>query len=261
MTNEQLKVGLFDYIIFGGGGDLAERKLLPALYHRDRDGTVPSGARIIGVSRTARSDKEYRSFARKALETFVSAADLDRETIDRFLSRLHYRVVDATGSDGWGDLKAILDDNGDRVRAFYFAVAPSIFGAIAANLQIHGLVNGNTRVVIEKPLGRDLQSARELNAEIANHFSESQIFRIDHYLGKETVQNLMAIRFANTLYEPIWNSNFIDHVQITVAESVGLGCQIALNRAPHFAWNVAPFGNATGDMQRGPIGPLCMSLI
>lgn len=224
MTGQQLSVELFDYVIFGGGGDLAERKLLPALFHRDRDRNLPDGARIIGVSRTDRSDEDYRAFARKAIEAHVAPCDLDAEALQRFLSRLHYMSVDATGTAGWKDLKALLDKGGsDRIRAFYLAVAPTIFGAIAAKLKTNGLVNGNTRVVIEKPIGRDLNSARSLNAEIAKHFSEHQIFRIDHYLGKETVQNLMALRFANTLYDPVWNSTFIDHVQITVAESVGLG--------------------------------------
>src|SRR5690606_29286245 len=213
-----------DYVIFGGGGDLAERKLLPALFHRDRDNNLPDGARIVGVSRTARTDDDYREFARKALQTHVTPADLSGNVLERFLSRLSYISVDATGANGWKELKAFLEKGGsDRIRAFYLAVAPSIFGAIAAKLKSFGLINTRTRLVIEKPIGRDLISARDLNAEIARHFNEDQVFRIDHYLGKETVQNLMALRFANTLYDPVWNSSFIDHVQITVAESVGLG--------------------------------------
>lgn len=224
MVSVNATVDLFDYVIFGGGGDLAERKLLPALFHRDRDNNLPDGARIVGVSRTARSDEDYRAFARKALQTYVAASDLTSNVLERFLSRLAYISVDATGANGWKELKTFLDKGGaDRVRAFYLAVAPSIFGAIAAKLKSFGLVNARTRLVIEKPIGRDLTSARDLNAEIARHFDENQVFRIDHYLGKETVQNLMALRFANTLYDPVWNSSFIDHVQITVAESVGLG--------------------------------------
>jgi glucose-6-phosphate 1-dehydrogenase len=223
MTSHILAVEPFDYILFGGGGDLAERKLLPALYHRDRDGQIPADARIVGVSRTERSDEDYRSFAQKALKVHVGAADLDEAVVARFLSRLHYRSVDALGEHGWSGLKEFLDKDGrDRIRAFYLAVSPTIFGDIAAKLAGKGLVTEKTRLVIEKPVGRDLQSAKALNEAIARHFREEQVFRIDHYLGKETVQNLMALRFANVLYEPVWNSNYIDHVQITVAESVGL---------------------------------------
>lgn len=224
MSSLNATVDLFDYIIFGGGGDLAERKLLPALFHRDRDNNLPDGARIVGVSRTARTDDDYREFARKALQTHVASEDLTGNVLERFLSRLSYISVDATGANGWKELKTFLEKGGtDRIRAFYLAVAPTIFGTIAAKLKSFGLINTRTRLVIEKPIGRDLASAHELNAEIARHFDEDQIFRIDHYLGKETVQNLMALRFANTLYDPVWNSSFIDHVQITVAESVGLG--------------------------------------
>jgi len=223
MIGQISKVGLFDCVIFGGGGDLAERKLLPALYYRDRDGQLPAGSRIVGVSRTQRSDDDYRGFARKAIELHVDASDVEQEALARFLSRLHYRSVDALGNSGWDELKALLDDRPeDRVRAFYLAVGPTIFGPLAAKLKAEGLVHDKTRLVIEKPVGRDLQSAQELNADIARHFREDQVFRIDHYLGKETVQNLMALRFANVLYEPVWSHSFVDHVQITVAESVGL---------------------------------------
>lgn len=224
MSSQIIKVDEFDYIIFGGAGDLAERKLLPALYHRDLDGQIRETSRIIGVSRTARSDEDYRAFAHKALKRHVTGGDLDPDTVKRFLARLHYRSVDARGDDGWEDLKVLLEaaEPPARVRAFYLAVGPEIFGTISAKLTAMGLKNALSRLVIEKPIGKDLKSARELNATIAEYFTEDQVFRIDHYLGKETVQNLMALRFANTLYEPVWNANFIDHVQITVAESVGL---------------------------------------
>ncbi|RDE08471.1 glucose-6-phosphate dehydrogenase [Pelagibacterium lacus] len=224
MTSQIIKVDEFDYVIFGGAGDLAERKLLPAIYYRDLDGQLRDTSRVIGVSRTARSDEDYRSFAHKALKRHIPAADIEPEAVKRFLARLHYRSVDALGEEGWDDLKTLLDaaEPPARVRAFYLAVGPEIFGAIGAKLAAKGLKNDLSRLVIEKPIGKDLQSARALNATIAEHFAEDQVFRIDHYLGKETVQNLMALRFANTLYEPVWNSSFIDHVQITVAESVGL---------------------------------------
>ncbi|MDB5623003.1 MAG: glucose 6-phosphate dehydrogenase [Devosia sp.] len=223
MNSQSLAVDPFDYVLFGGGGDLAERKLLPALYHRDRDGQLPAEARVIGVSRTARTDEDYRAFAQEALKAHVAVGDLDSDVVARFVSRLHYLSVDALGESGWDELKAFLDGvEPGRIRAFYLAVSPTIFGDIAAKLAAKGLVTEQTRLVIEKPLGRDLASAKALNDAIATHFREDQVFRIDHYLGKETVQNLMALRFANVLYEPVWNSNFIDHVQITVAESVGL---------------------------------------
>lgn len=223
MSSQIIPVELFDYVVFGGSGDLAERKLLPALYHRDRDGQIPDGARIIGASRSPLTTDEYRAFARKAVETHVAQSDLETQAVDRFLSRLHYRTVDAKEDAGWDELKSLLDEAGDeRIRAFYLAVGPGLFGDLASRIKEMGLSNESTRLVVEKPVGRDLQSARALNAVIGEHFREDQVFRIDHYLGKETVQNLMALRFANVLYEPVWNSAYIDHVQITVAESVGL---------------------------------------
>ncbi|WP_152045287.1 glucose-6-phosphate dehydrogenase [Aureimonas psammosilenae] len=223
MSSQIIPVEPFDYVVFGGSGDLAERKLLPALYHRDRDGQLPLESRIIGASRTQITDEDYRAFARQALTDHVGAAALEDEAVERFLGRLHYRDVDARSDHGWNELRGLLDDGGqDRIRAFYLAVSPAIFGDIATRISEMGLANSKTRLVVEKPVGRDLASANDLNDVLGRHFREDQIFRIDHYLGKETVQNLMALRFANALYEPIWNSTHIDHVQITVAESVGL---------------------------------------
>lgn len=223
MSSQIIPVPPFDYVVFGGNGDLAERKLLPALYHRDRDGQIPDEARIIGASRTAFSDDDYRGFAREALKKHVKPEDLQDVTVSRFLERLHYQQVDARSDGGWDELKTLLEESGpERIRAFYMAVSPSLFGDFASKVSEFGLADGRTRVVVEKPVGRDLDSARALNSQIAEYFYEDQVFRIDHYLGKETVQNLMALRFANALYEPIWNANHIDHVQITVAESVGL---------------------------------------
>ena len=226
MSSQIIPVDPFDYVVFGGNGDLAERKLLPALYHRDHDGQMPQDSRIIGASRTHISDEEYRAFAREAIAKHVKPEDTPTTSVERFVSRLHYRQVDARADEGWDELKALLegaeDGNGTRVRAFYLAVGPALFADLACRIGEKGLVHANTRLVVEKPVGRDLESARELNDIIGRYFTEDQVFRIDHYLGKETVQNLMALRFANALYEPIWNSAHIDHVQITVAESVGL---------------------------------------
>jgi len=221
MTRQFIPVDPFDYVVFGGTGDLAERKLFPSLYHRAADGQIVGDSRIIGAARAKMSTDEFRTFVRKALQDHVREDDLVAEKVEEFIARFHYVPVDARSDSGWADLKALLGDE-DRVRAFYLAVSPTIFADIAARLASTGLIRPASRVVIEKPLGRDLASAKALNETIGKYFREDQVFRIDHYLGKETVQNLMALRFANALYEPIWNSAHIDHIQITVAESLGV---------------------------------------
>jgi glucose-6-phosphate 1-dehydrogenase len=222
MSSQIIPVEPFDYVVFGGTGDLAERKLLPALYHRQLAGQLTEPTRVIGASRTAMTDEEYRKFTLDALKEHLKAEELDEAEVAKFLARIHYIAVDAKADQGWDDLKKLLDTGKDAVRAFYLAVSPSIFGDIADKIRDHKLITKSTRIVVEKPIGRDLASAQILNDTIGKVFKEEQIFRIDHYLGKETVQNLMALRFANALYEPLWNSAHIDHVQITVAESVGL---------------------------------------
>ncbi|MBW3097335.1 glucose-6-phosphate dehydrogenase [Pseudohoeflea coraliihabitans] len=222
MSSQIIPVEPFDYVVFGGTGDLAERKLLPALYHRQRAGQLTDPTRIIGASRTEMDDAAYRDYARTALEDHVAPADRDLDNIEEFLQRLHYVSIDARSERGWDQLQTLLAEGNERVRAFYLAVRPALFGDIATQIRDNGLITDKTRIVVEKPIGRDLGSAQKLNDVIGSVFAEEQIFRIDHYLGKETVQNLMALRFANALYEPLWNSAHIDHVQITVAESVGL---------------------------------------
>ena len=219
MTSQFIPVEPFDYVVFGGTGDLAERKLIPALFRRFCDGQIPETSRIIGAARSDMETGEYRNFARKAIDEHAPGGDAGQVSV--FVELLHYVAVDAMSERGWEALRTLLGDE-DRVRAFYLAVGPSIFGAIADRLDQHGMVRERSRLVIEKPIGKDLASARALNETIGRHFREDQIFRIDHYLGKETVQNLMALRFANTLYQPVWNASFIDHVQITVAESIGV---------------------------------------
>ena len=221
MTSQIIPVDPFDFIIFGGTGDLSERKLLPSLYHRQRDHQFSEPTRIIGTSRSKLTDDEFRAFARKAIEEHVAAGSIDPVEVDKFLGRISYVAADAVSGSGFDDLKRAIGDS-TSIRAFYLAVAPALFGDISHNLEAHGLITPAARIVVEKPIGRDLASARELNDLIGKNFHESQIFRIDHDLGKETVQNLMALRFANALYEPLWNSAHIDHVQITVAETVGL---------------------------------------
>ncbi|WP_412051174.1 glucose-6-phosphate dehydrogenase [Hoeflea sp. Naph1] len=217
-----IPVDPFDYVVFGGTGDLAERKLLPALYHRQIAGQLTEPTRIIGASRAEMDHDGYRAFARDALKEHLAKDEYQEADVEQFLARLFYVSVDARSDKGWDELKAILEEGADRVRAFYLAVGPGLFGDISERIQSSGLITKQTRIVVEKPIGRDLNSARALNKTIGSVFEEEQIFRIDHYLGKETVQNLMALRFANALYEPLWNSAHIDHVQITVAESVGL---------------------------------------
>lgn len=224
MTSKIIPVEPFDYVIFGGTGDLARRKLLPALYHRDHDGQLPEGARFIGASRGEYSREAYQKFAHDALRQHVAEDQRSDESLKRFLDRLDYVKIDVQSDDGWDILKQLLQtDAGNKIRAYYLAVGPALFGPITQQLEKFDLIDHQSRLVIEKPLGRDLPSAEKLNAEVGKHFKEDQVFRIDHYLGKETVQNLLALRFANTLFEPLWNASHIDHVQITVAETVGVG--------------------------------------
>ncbi|TDL84139.1 glucose-6-phosphate dehydrogenase [Palleronia sediminis] len=221
MVSRVIPVDPFDLVIFGGTGDLARRKILPGLYRRFVAGQMPEDARIIGAARSDLADESYRADIREALVEFIGKGKLSEEQMAAFLSRLHYVAIDATGESGWKALAALMREN--VVRAFYFSVAPGLFGELAERLHAHGVANSESRIVIEKPFGRDLESARELNRTLAAHFDETQIYRIDHYLGKETVQNLMAVRFGNVLFEPLWNSQYVDHIQITVAETVGVG--------------------------------------
>jgi glucose-6-phosphate 1-dehydrogenase len=222
MTSRIIAVEPFVLIVFGGSGDLAYRKLLPALYQRDRDGQLPARARIIGVSRREMSDEAYRAATRDALAEHVPASDRKDAEVERFLERLSFVAVDVNSEKGWDGLKAALSDDRDTIRAFYLAVAPELYGRICAKLGETGLVTPHARIIIEKPIGHDRASALTVNDAVGAVFDEGQIYRIDHYLGKETVQNLMALRFANFLLEPLWNAAHIDHVQITVAETLGV---------------------------------------
>ncbi|AFR26012.1 glucose-6-phosphate dehydrogenase [Bartonella quintana] len=222
MVRKIIPVSPFDCIVFGGNGDLASRKLIPALYHCQCVGQFSEPTRIIGVSRSSLSCEEYQNFVCSSLEKYVHPKDLNRIELNRFLARLTYVSVDITSNWGWEDLAFLLSRESADIRAFYLAVSSSLFGDIAMRLGQNGFVTQQTRIIIEKPIGHNVKTAVELNDTFASVFDEDQIFRIDHYLGKETVQNLMALRFVNTLYEPLWNSKYIDHVQITVAESLGL---------------------------------------
>ena len=217
-----------DFTIFGGTGDLALRKILPALYHREREQNLADATRIIGASRTDFDEGGYRALVSQSLAEHVPAADLDPVVVDRLLDRVHHVTLDAQDPTNWdllhGLLKTGSDDDADTpVRVFYLAVAPALFGPICARLQDIDVADESSRVVMEKPIGTDLASARRINEAVGEVFNENQIFRIDHYLGKESVQNLLVTRFANTFLEPVWNSRWVDHVQITVAETLGVG--------------------------------------
>ncbi|HET7359323.1 MAG TPA: glucose-6-phosphate dehydrogenase [Rhodanobacteraceae bacterium] len=215
-------VDAFDLVIFGGTGDLAMRKLLPALFRRFADGQIPAASRIFGVAREQQADADYRQRVEQALRHALGDDTALAAKIDAFLPMVAYRSLDATDDAGWSDFAALFDGDSGRVRVFYLSTSPAIFVDLCERLRQCKLNGGHTRVVIEKPIGRDLASATAINDAVGAVFDESQIFRIDHYLGKETVQNLMALRFANALFEPLWNAGHVDHVQITVAETVGV---------------------------------------
>ncbi|MEZ5955237.1 MAG: glucose-6-phosphate dehydrogenase [Hyphomonas sp.] len=212
----------FDIVIFGGTGDLSRRKLLPALFHRWLDGQIPETSAIVGTARSDLDDKSYRAMAREACEKATGDNWNDKEW-KRFEKLIHYVAIDATAEDAdWAGLKSKLTEDPARPCVFYLATAPSLYVSICEALGRAGLSEGNTRVVLEKPIGKDLDSARAINDGVGAVYSERQVYRIDHYLGKETVQNLMVLRFGNMLFEPLWNRNYIDHVQLTVAEDLGL---------------------------------------
>ena len=219
-------VDIFDLVIFGGTGDLAMRKLLPAMYHRDRDGQLTGDSRIVSVGRGEMSQDAYLTLVEKALRDNLSSGEFEPAYWRSFSERLHYVAADALDHGTWSDLVDVLSGKEARVRVAYLATAPSLFGSIAQGLKENGLITDSSRIVLEKPLGRDLASASKINDEVGECFAENQIYRIDHYLGKETVQNLLALRFANSLFEPLWRRGSIDHVQITVAEELGVGGRI-----------------------------------
>lgn len=223
MSSRIIPVQPFDYVVFGATGDLTKRKLIPALYHRFKDGQFDERSHIIGVSRSQLSDADFQQEARQSVLDFVEKQYHDQDTIERFVKCFSYVANDVTDKKGWADLASKLRKEEDVARAFYLAVSPNLFEPICEYLSAKKYWRPSARVVLEKPLGHDLESSKEINDAVAKVFTEDQVYRIDHYLGKETVQNLLALRFANTLFEPIWNSGHIDHVQITVAETVGAG--------------------------------------
>src|SRR5690606_484764 len=206
LSSRIIPVPSFDYVVFGATGDLTKRKLIPALYHRFADGQFDERSRIIGVSRSNLSDADFQKLAREAITDFVEKPYQDKAAIDKFVSCFSYVANDVTNKDGWTELEKALRTEPEIVRAFYLAVAPSLFGPICDYLDHKGYWRRDARVVVEKPLGSDLESSMEINDAISEVFAEDQVYRIDHYLGKETVQNLLALRFGNVLFEPIWDA-------------------------------------------------------
>ncbi|MDE4133164.1 glucose-6-phosphate dehydrogenase [Phaeobacter sp. QD34_3] len=220
MVSRVIPVDPFDLLLFGATGDLARRKILPSLFHRFQIGQFDAQSRIIGTSRADLDRQGFRDLTADAIREFGQPGETTEEDIASFAALLDYVPVDARGDTGWDELTKHLRP--DVIRAFYLSVGPSLFTDIADRLSASGIATPESRIVLEKPFGHDLASAQALNQALRAHFQEGQIYRIDHYLGKETVQNLMALRFANSLFEPLWNSSHIDHVQITVAESIGV---------------------------------------
>ncbi len=214
-------------LLFGATGDLAQRMLLPSLCALDADGLVDPDLRIVCTARSDYDTLGYRNFARAALEKFLPVER--RGGVATFLNRLHYQPLDATDLDGFAKLAEVLgksEHKSEQGLAIFLSTAPSLFEPTIAGLQAAGLTQGNVRIGLEKPLGTDLATSCEINDAVAAAFAEDRIFRIDHYLGKETVQNLLAMRFGNIMFEPLWNAAHIDHVQITVAETVGLESRV-----------------------------------
>ena len=213
---------LCDVIIFGGHGDLAFRKLMPALYHLVEDGYLNHQSRILTVTRREMSNDAHIELVKNKLIEFMKEGEFDEARFAEFAKQLQVVRVDLADEESYQSLKEALDLYPDRERVNYLSTSPDFFGAICKALNGWELITPQSRVVLEKPIGRDLKSSRAINVEVLKYFEESQVYRIDHYLGKDTVQNIMALRFSNRFFMPLWDANNIDHVQITVAESVGV---------------------------------------
>ena len=212
----------FDLVLFGGTGDLAWRKLMPALFQAFRHGTLPAGGRIIGVARDDLSDTQYRQLMAERAERVELAKRPSDEEFAQFGAMLHYLRMDLSQSADYERLAALLREREADCVVMYLATAPGLFTSVAEQIGAVGLNGPTTRMVLEKPLGHDLQSNRAINATLASVLDEDQIFRIDHYLGKPSVQNLFALRFGNTLFEPLWRRDTISNIQITIAEDLGV---------------------------------------
>ena len=209
------------FVILGATGDLARHMLFPSLYFLDAEGLLPEGMRVIGAARSEMSRQAFLKSVREQVEARAKPATVQEDAWKRFSERVHYCQADVAKSEGARKLRAEIGEA--ELPAFYLSLSPSLFEPVCEALKAAGVAVPASRVVLEKPVGHDLESSRRVNDAVAEAFDEDNVFRIDHYLGKETVQNLIALRFANTLFEPLWNNLAIDHVQITVAETVGVG--------------------------------------
>jgi len=213
----------FDLVFFGGTGDLTWRKLMPALFQAFRHNKLPPGGRLLAVARDERSDAEYRAYIRDKFNGVDEAKQPSDEEFARFAELLHYRRMDLSQPEHYAGLKAWLDERNADTVVLFLATSPYLFTQICAQLGAAGINGPQVRVVLEKPLGHDLASAQEINRVVRASFAEEQALRIDHYLGKPAVQNLMALRFGNALFEPLWRRESIANIQITLAESLGVG--------------------------------------
>ncbi|MFT3819502.1 MAG: glucose-6-phosphate dehydrogenase [Rubrivivax sp.] len=213
----------FDLVFFGGTGDLTWRKLMPALFQAFRHGKLPAGGRILAVARDERSDEQYRGLIRERFAEVEPSKRPSDDEFARFAELLHYRRMDLSQPEHYAGLKQWIEARDADTAVLYLATSPYLFPVICEQLGAAGLNGPKVRVVLEKPLGHDLASARQINRVVRSAFSETQAFRIDHYLGKPAVQNLMALRFGNALFEPLWRRESIANIQITLAEGLGVG--------------------------------------
>ncbi|WP_428023521.1 glucose-6-phosphate dehydrogenase [Arcobacter sp.] len=210
-----------DIVIFGGHGDLSFRKLIPALYHLANDGYIDLNSRIILISRTKMNDDKNKALVKEKLKFFLNK-DFCEEKYSKFENLINYCYINFTENDTFVNLKNILDNSLNEDRVFYLSTSSDFYGDICKLLTTHNLIKVSSRVVLEKPIGKDLKSSKLINNKVLEYFNEDKIYRIDHYLGKDTVQNLLALRFSNQMFVPLWDANNIDHIQITLSESVGV---------------------------------------
>ena len=209
------------FVLFGVLGDLSIRKLIPAWYYLERDGKLSDSLKILGVGRRFVSDDELRDKVKESLDTHVSEEYIDNEIVSRLIERFFYCACDLSKDEDYSNLNEKIQD-WSKPAAFYLAISPSLFESVCVGLNSAKLISPSSRIIVEKPVGYNLESSQEINEKLTKHFDESQIYRIDHYLGKETVQNLITLRFANSLFSSQWNSKGIEYVEITAAESVGI---------------------------------------